>query len=820
MLMGSLRQDVRHALRIFGRSPGFAAVMVAILALGIGANTAIFSILDALVLRDLPVWQPQRLVELAGIYRNGSKVPFSFPMFDELTRGQRVFSTLFGWTGGEVSNVEFNGKLFLAGVRAVTGNYYSGLGATPLLGRLIAPEDARGSASSQVAVIGYEFWQNHFGRDPGAIGKTIRIEGQPFTIVGVTRKWFTGMTPGEPAEVTIPMKSSSNRALLLVFATGRLNDGVSIQEARAQLQSFWPEALTATVPTEIPGRRRQSWLSMGLDEESAATGVNADLRAQLERPLDVLMAMVAFILLIACVNLANLTLARAAARGHEMSVRMALGARRLQIVRQLITESILLSAVGAAVALALAYWLSQFLIHLMTTSSLLPVVLDSRPDWRVFFFTAAVSLVAAVLIGLAPAWKLSRAEPAAILRSNERSLGRGAGNWGRGLVVTQIALSLVLLQGAGLLLRTFEKLRSSNPGFQRAGVIEVSLYPRPGGYRKLDMNSYQRQLIERIAGLPGVDSVAFSNLSVPAGAGGFMGWRDTVSLTAADSSPSRKALTTLVVVSPGFFRTLGIPLLTGRDFTWIDNEHHPRVAIADGNLARALLASGRVVGDRVRFGVQPAFQDLQIIGVARSARLIDLRNAKAPVLYVPCLQYPGYGQYGNLIVRASHPAAFTKAVENAIESAGHEYATGAKTIKQMSDTALHEERVTAMLSTLFSGVALLLAGTGLFGLMSYTVTRRTREIGIRMALGAQRGSILRMILGETVLLTLAGISIGLPCALAASRLIVHLLFGVSPDDPATLAVVSITLLAVGIVAGYWPAHRAVKVDPIVALRYE
>jgi putative ABC transport system permease protein len=808
--------NIRYALRTSVRSPGFAAVTAISLALGIGANTAIFSILDAVLFRELPVSQPRQLVELSGIYRNGGRVPFSFPMFQALDRWQRVFSGLYGWTGAAPSNVEAGSTLFLGGVRAVTGNYFSGLGAAPLLGSLIAPADFTG-ANAQVAVLGYECWENRFGRDPAVIGKTLRIEGKPFTIVGVTRQWFMGMTPGEPPDVTIPIVAApfdrESRALLWIFATGRLRHGVSIVQARSQLASFWPELLLATVPTESRGPRRQSFLAMRLAVEPAAAGANTGLRDRVSRPLYLLMGVVVLILLIACVNLANLTLARAAARSHEMSTRAALGASRRQIVLQLLTESLLLSATGAALALAFAHWGSPLLLHLITRGTPYPIALDLRPDWRVFSFTAAVAVLTGAVIGLVPAWQMSRQEPALVLR--QRGAGRGPGRSAKVLIVAQIALSLVLLFGAGLLLRTFENLRSSDPGFQRTGILEAGLHPRPDAGKGLDTNSYRQQLVERAAGLPGAISAAFSDLPVPAGD---QGWRETVSPSGTDGNPELNVLATLAAVSPGFFNTLAIPVVSGRGFDWSDDQRHPPIAIVDSETARRLFPSGGAIGKRVRFGVQPEFQDLEIVGVVRAARLINLRDRDQRVIYVPCPQHPQYGEGGNLFVRANHAAALARALDHEVQSLGREYVTEAKTIEQMSDQALVAERATAVLSTAFAAAALLLAGIGLFGLMSYTVTRRTREIGIRMALGSQPRSILRMILRETLLLTLAGIALGAPCALAATRFIAHALFELSPVDPLTLAAASSALFAVVAIAGYLPARRALQADPMAALR--
>jgi len=823
--VGSLLQDVRYGLRLIRRGPGFAAIMVIILALGIGANMSIFSILNALLLRSLPVPEPDRLVELAAIYRNGNQVPFSYPTFQLLQQNERVFSSMWGWTFSSRHNVEIDGALFLGNVRGVTGNYYGELGASPLLGRLIGAEDAANVPGAPVAVIDYELWQSRFGRDPKVIGKAIRIEGDLFTIIGVTRRWFTGMSPGAAPDITIPITAgafagyTTSRPLLWVLVTARLKNGITPQQARGQLQSFWHEALAQTAPTAVPGQRLQSWLDMGLEVRPAATGVNRTLRAQFERPLRVLMGVSLLILLVACVNLASLTLARAAVRSREMSVRMSLGATRLQIARQLVVESVLLSGAGALLALALATWASRLLVAAMGGGSATPIILDLRPDWHVFEYATLAAAASGVLIALAPAWQTSRQPPAATLQSNERTLATGTGRLGKGLIVTQIALSFVLLLGAGLLLRTFENLRSLDPEFQRSGVIQVNLQRRSDASRNLDVNSYRRQLQEGIASLPGVLSTSFAGLDIPAGDGG---WRDRVSTTATDSTNDAGNLATLVDVWPGFFHTLGIPIVSGREFDSSDDEKHPPVAIVDANLARRLAPSGEILGTRVRFGVQPVFQQLQVVGVAHSARLLDLRDAKAMVIYIPSTQLPHYNSdpFVNLFVRAQNPAAITKMVEREIASHGYEYALSAKTIEDNTERLLAEDRATAMLSSLFAGLALLLAGVGLFGLMSYTVTRRTREIGIRMALGSQRITILRLVLGEALLLAVAGVMIGAPCALAATRLIAHVLFGVAPGDPLAFAVAAGALLGIGAIAGYWPARRAMHTDPIIALRSE
>jgi predicted permease len=819
--MRRLAQNIRYAVRVIGRSPGFSAVTVAVLALGIGLNTAIFSVFNALILRELPVWEPGRLVQISGVYRNGSKVPLSFPMFEELQRRQRVFSSVFGWSGIASSNVELHDTVFLADVRAVTGNYYSTLGEKPFLGRLIVPEDARGVNASQVAVISYEFWDRHFGREPSVVGTTIRVEGYPFTIVGVTRKWFTGMTPGAPPEVTIPVGAArlhdlESRSALWMFTTGRLSDAVTMEQARAQVQSFWPQLLEVTVPTQTPGQRRQSFLTMGLNMESAAAGVNTALRSQFVHPLYALMGIVGLILLCVCLNLASLTLARTTTRAHEVSTRIALGARPALIVRQFLVETGVLSAAGAILGVGFSYWGSRALLALLTRG-VGDVMLDLRPDWRVFSVAAAAAVLSALLIGLAPGWRMSREAPAAALRRTERALGRGTGALGKALIVVQIAVSLVMLQAAGLFIRTLESLRSHDPGYKRAGIMQAILNPMPQGYKNLDAGTYRKQLLERIAAIPGVYSAAFSTLPVPAGG---RGWKDSLSRVSEDPNAAATVLTTLVAVSPDFFRTLGIPIITGREFAWTDDGEHPRVAIVDSGVAKRLGGARGLAGRHIRFGVQPEFQNLEVVGVAGNARLIDIRNSDSPVVYVPFLQHPRFSQRGTVFARTRDAAGFAKKVGDEIQALGHEYASSVSSLERTSEQALSQERATAMLSSFFGALALLLSGIGLFGLMSYAVQRRTQEIGVRIALGSPRRTIVWIVLRETLLLVLAGVAIGIPCAMAVSRLIAHMLFGLSSGDPLTMATASGALFTVGVIAGYLPARRALNMDPAAALRFE
>jgi predicted permease len=820
--MGSRLQYARYALRAITRSPGFASIVVIVLAIGIGAAIAIFTVFNALMFRPLPLAHPEQLVQFSGIYRNNSSIPISYPMFAELEREQRTFSGVCGWSAGANFNVEANGSVTASAVHSVTGNYYTVLGVSPLMGRLISPEDTQGNQISQVAVIGYELWKERFGGNPAVVGKNIRIDGKLFTIIGVTRKWFTGMIAGSPPEITIPAGAAQlydleSRSMLWVFVTGRLNEGTGIDQARTQLQTFWPRLLEDTVPTQSIGPRRQSFLAMRFRIDPASAGSkNIDLRSKFLKPLYLLSGIVALILLVVCVNLASLTLARATARRQEISTRIALGATPWQAIRQFVVESLFLSTMGALSGLLLAEWASKLLVRLLAKGVAVPVLLDLRPDWRICAFAAVTAILTGLFIGLIPAWKLSRQHPATSLCVDQRTLSYGMGSLGKVLIIAQIAISLVLLQASGLFLRTLKSLRTFDPGFERASLLEAHLTPQPQDNEKLDAGSYRRQLLEAMANLPSIKSAAFSNLSVP---NGDSGWKETISAV-SDPNPAGNSTATLAAISPGFFKTLSIALMSGRDFTWFDDKQHPTVVIIDSLIAKQLFPTGDPIGKHIRFGVQPDFQDLEIVGVAQSARILDIRDGNAPVIYTSALQLRDFARGGTLLLRGSASVGIDKAIVDEVRSFNHEYATGIDTFEETNERSFVYEQMTATLSTIFASIALLVAGFGLFGLMSYAVTLRTREIGIRMAMGSQRRCILQLVLREAVVLTLAGIAVGIPFTLAATRLIVHMIFGLSPADPVTLAGASLTMLLVGALAGYLPAFRAMKMDPVTALRHD
>lgn len=829
--MATLIRDLRFAIRVLARSPVFTAVAILSLALGIGANAAIFTLLNALVYRELPVRNPERLVRISLVRPDG-KFPFSYHMFRELERGQRGFNGLVGfdlgyqWHTGKLFTVEANGALSQSRILAVSGNFYSELGVTPMLGRLLTPEDAdsRGDAGSEAAVISYEFWRTRFGGASSAAGKLVRIEGHPFVIVGVTRPWFPGMTPGEPPDITIPLAAApvvqdgaagmERGGSYWIFITGRLKDGVSLEAARAQLDTFWPEV--SRTSHSAAWRERADFVER-LELTPAATGVTDVLRSQFTRPLQVLAGIGGLALLAACVNLASLMLARAAARSRELCVRATLGASRWALVREAATESLLLSSAGAVLGLAFAYGGSRVLLLQIARRNPLPLSFDLSPDGRVLFFTAALALLTGILSGIVPAWRSSQQDPALTLQRGTPTHTGRRGAVGKALIVCQMALSLVLLMAAGLLARSFGRLSSADAGFDTEHVLEVLLYPAPGGYVTLDKSSYHRELLERISRVPGVVSAAYSNNSFVGGME--EGWREEVSSESDERRVARRVRSFGTMVSPGFFRTLGIGLLRGREFGPADDERHPRVAILSSGLAERLFPHGDAVGRFVRIGNLPGNEKVEIVGVSRPARILDVRDASAPVIFLPDLQIPQL--WGAVVVRTREaPEVAGKAVGEAVLSLGHEYPFWSEPMGRVMGRQLVNERVAALLSGFFALAALGLAAMGLYGLLSFTVTHRTRELGIRAALGARRGSVLWLVLRETLSLALMGIAIGIPGALAGSRQIAGMLYGLASSDVETLAAASAFLVLVALLSGYLPARRAAGVDPAIALRAE
>ena len=824
----SFFMDIRYGARVLRKNRGFTIVAITSLALAIGANTAIFSLLNGLALRDLPVPQPEQLVRFGAQSGEETFVALSLPLFEQISGGQKVFSSTFGWWGDNLSTVEINGALSRNNIWAVTANFYSELGATPELGRLIGPEDdnLRAASPTPVAVLAYSFWQRHYGGDRNVIGKVLKIEGAAFTIIGVTRRGFTGINADRLPEIIIPLTAEPLLAgdsdvqkhlrradAFLLEAAGRLKPDVRFDEARAQLESIWPAIRDDLAPANLAPAERSRFLGLHMKIEPGEKGASA-LRKQFTKPLYVLLAISGLVLLVACVNLATLTLSRAAARSHEIAVRIALGASRTRLVRQTLTESIMLSVAGTLAGFFLAYWWSHTLADFILGQFFnAPAQLNLTPDMRVLLSTATVAILTGVLFGLAPAWRATREDPNFALQRNAQKFSRSTGRLGKSLIVTQVALSLVLLAAAGLFIRTLRKLRTIEPGYQASGVLDASLYPKPGGYKNLDRVNYYQELTARVSRIPGVESAGIAKMSL-----GWRAWRESV--RSSDTSDAG-VKADFALVMPGFFHTVGIYPQRGRIFTWRDDDRAPRVAVVSESVAKKLFAGREALGQRLEITTEPTWQKVEIVGIVSDASLYDIREHAPPTVYVPSTQYGEFMGWSQMMLRTkAAPAVMANAVRQTVDSLGHEYVAKTHMVVETIDRSILRERVFAILSAFFGGLALLLAGIGLYGLMAYNVTRRTQEIGVRMALGAARKNVLSMILRETLGLTSIGIALGLACALAASQLIANMLYGVSAQDPVTLAAASVVLSGVAVVAGWIPARRAMRVDPMVALRYE
>jgi predicted permease len=818
--------DLRYAVRMLLKSPGFTVVAILTLFLGIGANTGIFSLINALLLRELPVPEPHRLVALSTLSPKDQPAGLSYLMFDEIRHQQTVFSSLFAWSGEVLYNLEANGGLWLSPVSFVTGDYYRTLGLVPFMGRTIQPEDEglQGGLPNNVAVISFGCWQRRYGADPAVIGKVIRVEGKSYTIVGVTPQDFIGLRVGTSEDVTVPLTNllpieRLRRGRSLSFdIVGRLKDGISLQQASAQLEVLWPGIQKATISPDWSPAEQKEFLSYRLQVLSAATGAGwaSYLRQFYLRPLWILMGLVGVVLLIACVNLASLFLARGAVRQRDMAVRLALGAGAGRLMRQMLTESLLLSVAGALAGLLLAGWARRLLVNFMSEGWLVPLALDLSSDLHVLGFTSVAAVLTGILFGLAPAWRASRADPGRLLQQHAQRLGSGMGRVGRLLVSVQVALSLVSLIASGLLVRSLRNLRSVDAGFPTQRLLIMLLNQKPGGYKNFNRTVYYHALVNELSASPGVRSVALC--------GGIVGlprdyYMERVSPKSADGSPSGSIDAAYNAVSPGFFETLGIPLLQGRDFSWRDDPQAPRVAIVSQNLARQLFPSSDAIGQHIRLGTSPENQDLVIIGVASNISFSPRRNTTTSAVYLAYLQ-DKYNQPFVHVRTRGEPLAMAASLQRRIEAVGREYPLHTTTFSRELDHVLLPERLITILSGFFGLLALVLVSIGLYGLLSYAVTHRTAEIGIRMALGAQGGNVLWLVLAQTLRLVLIGVAIGVPLAIASARFISSQLFGLKPTDPPTVTVATLLLVAVAAFASYLPARRASRVDPMVALRYE
>jgi predicted permease len=844
----TLWQDVRYGLRQLGRSPGFTAVVALSLALGIGANTAIFSLIDAVMLKTLPVREPDRLVLLnrttgesmsAVNSDNGSEndAPFSYPTFEEFRAHNQVFSTLFGFVPLGRANVNIDGQANLAEGELITGDYFSGLGVTPILGRAISNEDAKPGAS-RGAVISYGYWSSHFGGNPAVLGKGIAVNGVPLTIVGVAPPEFFGLQPGRAVDLWIPLADDAgllpygmtstpgNRPLFTsrdwwwLLLMGRLKPKVTDEEAASQIDLLFQQSVNADLKTpRKPGPVQHIRL------EPATRGISI-LRQEFSQPLLILMIIVAAVLLIACANVATLLLARSNVRQKEIAVRLSLGAPRARLVRQLLTESVLLATLGGALGLLLAYWGSRTLLLLMSSGKN-PLNISVRPDATVLAFTAAVSLLTALLFGLVPAWHSTRVDltPALKARSGEVPVVslRSRQRLGKSLVVAQVALSLPLLIGAALFVRTLGNLEGQNLGFNQNNLLLFAVAPAKNGYKDERLSEFYGQLLARLQVVPGVRSATMSEITLLSGTQNQWG----IAIEGRKPRPGQRTGVDWNNVGPSFFETMGIPLVLGRGIEWRDTATSPKVAVVNDAFARERLDGQNPLG--YRFAFMDAFwkkgelsDEYEIVGMVQDAKYASLRHAPRPTIYIPYSQDPLAAWETHFEVRTvGDPLALVPSVRRIVRDLDPGVPlSDIKTQTEQIAEGLVQERLFARLSTFFGGLAVLLACIGLYGLLAYAVVRRTGELGIRMALGAQRNDILRLVMGETLIIVALGVAIGVPAAFVATRFVRSMLFGLNPTDPLTTIGAVFGMILVGLLAGYLPARRATKVDPMVALRYE
>jgi predicted permease len=843
-LLDDVGRDVRYAFRLFARQRTFAVVIVATLALGIGANIAFFSIVDGLLLRSLPVEDPGRLARLVADPPSGQQ-SWTYSIWEEIQRHADRFDGAFAWSRFDAQfNLTQGGETQYAnGVWASAGSF-DVLGVKPALGRLFVPSDDRpGGEDGPSVVISHAFWQTHFGGARDVIGRTLTIERVPLTIVGVTPPGFFGLTVGRSFDVAVPFGAEplirgdqsrlNQRASWWLPVMVRLKRGQSLEEATAILRTLQPGIREATVPPPRPGATSDRHLSEPLRLVSAAGGQSGPREAY-RRPLLVLMVVVGLVLLIACANIANLLLARATARSHEWSVRLALGASRGRLARQLLIESLLLAALGAAAAVIVAQWGSRFLV-----SALDAVSLELPLDWRMLAFTAAIALVTALVFGVAPALRAARGVPIDAMRNRGRSnAASGRVTVANGLVLTQVVLSLVLVVGAGLFLGSFERLTRVPLGFDRDRVLLAEIDARRADLAPAARLAAYDRIRERVLAVPGVEQAAISIVAPLSGAM----WSRHIKVSGSTLEggesvgpqgfgitdrpiPANVPLAVFNGVTPGWIATFGTPLVAGRDIAERDGPASPRVALVNQAFARKFLNGANPLGHTIHPTRMPGSPGIEVVGLLADAVYRDVREPTLPTVYVPLWQSPDEARPDppavvTLSVRAAstRPGLLTKSVAAAIGEVNPTLALTFQPLHSMLGDSVLQERLLAILSASFGALALLMAAVGLYGVTSYAVTLRRAEIAIRMALGATRASVVRLVLARVSMLVGAGIVLGLAIGAWASGFVATLLYGLEPGDPGTLLGSAATLALIGAVAGWLPANRASRLDPTEVLR--
>jgi predicted permease len=854
-----LLRDLRYGARMSLKQPGFTLVVLLTLALGIGANTALFSVVDATLLKMLPVKEPKRLLLFKSLVRenfsygsyNGETrtdpatglnagTAFPYQSFTRMRAQESPCSEIFAF-GGTGANVTVDGQAESLRGLVVSGNYYAGLGVRPLLGRLITDDDDKAGASPVVA-LSHRYWQRRFNRDPAVIGKQININNVAFTVIGVTPPGFNGTGQvGSAPEIFVPIaleaqinperERMSGAGAWWLRLMGRLKPGATAAAARAQLENAFQQSVVehraarqAQPRSGLPplaNLEPEDYPRLAVDSGSQG---ESDLRRRFAPQLYLVFGVVGLVLLIACANVANLSLARSAGRQKEVAVRLALGAGRFRLVRQLLTESVLLSLLGASFGLLFAVWIKDGLLSVSQWGGAGMAALNPRLDLRVLSFTLLLSLLTGILFGCAPAWRSTRVDLTPALKETGRnSIGLSRSWLSKGLVVTQVALSFVLLIGAGLALRTLRNLQNVDAGFDRENLLLFSVSPGQLGYKGERLANLYRRLFARLDAVPGARGVTCSSDALLSDSISDLGIFLEGAPIAADNNnqPIASGVTLFLSVRENFLETMGIPLLRGRALSPQDDERAPRVVIANQAFVKQFFPNENPIGKR--FGFEPnTANQIEIVGVAADAKYTTLRDEIKPTIYMPWSQELRFAGYMAFEARATgDPSALISAARESVRNVESNLpVSNIKTQIEQSDETLGAERIFARLLGFFGALAMLLAGVGLYGVLAYAVAQRTQEIGVRVALGAQTGDVLRLVIGQGMSLALLGVIAGLGGALGLTRLMRTLLYGVGPADPLTFAVIAVLLLLVALLACWIPARRAAKVDPLIALRSE
>jgi len=833
-LLESAWQDLAFGARLLRLNKGFFVVATLSLALGIGANTAIFQLLDAVRLRMLPVPHPEQLAQLqiaknehccSGNFSNRWS-NFTYAQWEQIRDRQQAFSSISAF-GDTRFNLSERGEVHFAEGLWVTGDFFKTLGVAPLLGRLISQEDDHLGCGSPGVVISYAFWQRNFGGDPNVIGKQLSLDSHRLGIIGVTAANFFGVEVGRDFDVAVPTCAEplisgedshlAKRWHWWLAIIGRLKPGFTVNRAAAQAAAISPQVFGNTVPPNYRPDAAKYYTQYKLTALPAGSGVSS-LRKRYEEPLLLLLGIAGLVLLIACSNLANLLLARASTREREMAVRLAIGADRARLIRQLLIESLLLTFAGAAVGALLAQFLSRYLVAFLTTGDN-ALFVDLAPDWRVLGFTAAVAVLTCVFFGLAPALRATRSAPSSAMKASSRGLtaDRQRFGLGRALVVSQVALSLVLLVAALLFVRSLRNLLTLDAGFHQDGLLITSIDISRSNFPPPRRVAAYREILDRLRTAPGVEQAAIAGIVQLSGDG----WNDAIEIL-GQRSPKR-LIPWFDNVSAGYFRTMGTPLIAGRDFDDRDTLSSSEVAIVNQEFAKEFLGGGNPLGKQFRILVGPGEPQhlYQIVGVVKNSKYQSLQDEFKPIVFVAQSQDKEPGTGINFIVRSNAALGPLMAeVKRTLLQVNPEISMQFQVFKTQVQDSLLRERLMATLSGFFGFLAVVLATVGLYGVISYMVARRRNEIGIRIALGADRGTIINLVIKEAGLLLGAGLIIGTALALATARTASSLLFGLRPTDPSSIVFAIALLALVALAASLLPALRAARVEPMIALREE